>query len=414
MTPTSDVTATASPSDTASGGRDPASTAIPAWGRRMIVAFVLALASLLLLYLAINVPGAWFPSAQLLQWSARDVAVTRGTGTLVQNELVITATDANNSAVLSLTANFRASDYPGIAWWAIDVPDTADVRLLWRNDYSPQKLNYAQVRVESGRLLPVDVHADPAWIGRVTGLALVMRATLAQPIRVFGVVAKPMGALELLGERAREWVALERWTGTSINTLAGGADIQGLPLPLLLGGVVALAGAGLWVLVRHRQQATIAAWAAMLATIFVFAWFLLDARWMINLARQAQVTSAQFGDKDSRGKHLVAEDAALYAFIEKARAALPPERVRIFVASDANYFRSRAAYHLYPNNVYADARRNVLPAPEQLRSGDWIVVYQRRGIQYDPAQQQLRWDGLTPVPAELKMTDAGAAVFRIK
>ncbi len=415
MTPAADMTGATPPANVITVGADRAAAERPAWGRRTAVAFVAALACLVLLYLVTHVPAAWFPSAQVLQWPARDLTITRGVGTLVQNELVVTATDASSSIVISLSASFRASDYPGIAWWAIDVPDAADVKLLWRSDYAPQKLNSAPIRVESGRLMPVEVHADPAWIGRVTGLALVIRTTaLAQPIRVFGVVAKPMGAAELLRDRAREWAALERWTGTSINTLAGGADIQGLPLPLLLGAAVALAGAGLWILLVYREHDTVASWTAVLVALFVVAWLLLDARWMVNLARQITITSAQFGDRDVRNKHLAADDGALYLFIEKARQVLPPARVRVFVASDANFFRSRAAYHLYPYNVYADPRRDVLPAPAQLRSGDWIVVYQRRGIQYDPAQQQLQWDGLPPVAAELKLNDAGGAVFRVK
>jgi hypothetical protein len=43
-----------------------------------------------------------------------------------------------------------------------------------------------------------------------------------------------------------------------------------------------------------------------------------------------------------------------------------------------------------------------------------MVVYQRRGVQYDAAQQRLRWEGGAPVSAELLLADAGAAVFRIR
>jgi hypothetical protein len=40
-------------------------------------------------------------------------------------------------------------------------------------------------------------------------------------------------------------------------------------------------------------------------------------------------------------------------------------------------------------------------------------VYQRRGVQYDAALQRLRWDGGVPVAAELVLTEAGAAMFRM-
>ena len=64
--------------------------------------------------------------------------------------------------------------------------------------------------------------------------------------------------------------------------------------------------------------------------------------------------------------------------------------------------------------MYADSFRNVIPAPEILRQGDWVVVYQRRGVQYDAGSRQLRWDGLAPVTADLKLTDSGAALFEIR
>jgi hypothetical protein len=35
-------------------------------------------------------------------------------------------------------------------------------------------------------------------------------------------------------------------------------------------------------------------------------------------------------------------------------------------------------------------------------------------MQYDAATHQLRWDGLAPVSADMKFSDAGAALFEIR
>jgi protein-S-isoprenylcysteine O-methyltransferase Ste14 len=377
-------------------------------------AFVIALCALLLAYLAASVPASWFPAATGITWTPRDLAVTRGSGTIEGNELLITALDGSGVALISLNSGFRASDYPAIAWAAIDVPEAAEVRLLWRSDYAPQKINSVPVEVESGRLLPSILAKNPAWLGRISGLALFIRTPLSQPLRIAGAEAKPMGAMGVLTDRGREWMAPERWSGTSINTVAGGADIQGLPLPLLIAASVALAAAILWTWRWARKRSTLAALPIAVGALFAAGWLLLDARWTTNLAGQAAATQARYGGKDWREKHVAAEDGPLFTFIEKVRKQLPATPVRIFVASDANYFRSRAAYHLYPNNVFADPYQNTLPAPTQLRKGDWVVVYQRRGIQYDAAAKQLRWDGLAPVAAEIRLTDAGAALFEIQ
>jgi hypothetical protein len=148
--------------------------------------------------------------------------------------------------------------------------------------------------------------------------------------------------------------------------------------------------------------------------MFAASWFVLDARWTWNLARQAQATIAQYGGKNWHDKHLAAEDAALFEFVDRARAELPATPARIFIASEAQYFRQRAAFHLYPHNVYASPQRNELPSPDRLKQGDWMLVYQRRGVQFDPSLGKLRWDGGAPVSAQMKLRGEGAALFLIQ
>jgi hypothetical protein len=267
--------------------------------------------------------------------------------------------------------------------------------------------------VASGRLLPASLASHPDWVGRITGLALTFRGPLPQPVRIRGVVAKPMGAVEIAGDRLREWLAFEGFTGTSINGITGGADVQNLPLPVLLAAAVALAALAWFGLARIRMRT--AALPAVLATLFVVAWLLQDARWVWDLVRQTQATAQRYAGRDFRARHLAAEDGALFAFIERVREKLPPEPARVFMVADAHYLRSRGAYHLYPHNVHFEPYRNVIPPNSRLRSGDYFVVYQRRGVQFDAGAQRLRWDGGEPVPAELLLVEpGGAALFRIR
>ena len=382
--------------------------------KQIIFAFLAALGTLLMVYLIASVPGSWFPSTPPLAWKASDLVVARGAGTVTDGALQVTATDSSGAAIVSLTTDFQAGAYPVVAWTAQDVPEKADIRLLWRSEYSPQTMHSVAVEVEAGHLRPSVLAGNPAWLGRILGLALVIRTPLPQPLRIAGLQAKPTGAIGVLADRGREWLTPERWSGTSINTVTGGADVQDLPLPLLLASAVALAAALVWGWKHVRRNTTVAILPAIVAGLFVTAWFLLDARWTMNLAGQAARTHEQYAGKDWRGKHAAAEDGPLFAFIEEVRGKLPSTPVRIFVASDAHYFRSRAAYHLYPYNVYADPYSNVLPPPDKLRAGDWVVVYQRRGIQYDASVNKLRWDGHAPLAAELRLSRPGAALFEIR
>jgi hypothetical protein len=149
-------------------------------------------------------------------------------------------------------------------------------------------------------------------------------------------------------------------------------------------------------------------------TIFIAAWVLSDLRWEWNLARQALATREQYGGKDWRAKHLAAEDGPLFESMDKVRTLLPPPPTRVFVVAESNYFRDRAAYHLYPHNVLFDPYRDTLPPSTSLRAGDYLVVYLRRGVQYDPSAQRLRFPDATTLAAELLLAERGAAVFAIK
>ena len=104
----------------------------------------------------------------------------------------------------------------------------------------------------------------------------------------------------------------------------------------------------------------------------------------------------------------------MFAFIEKVRAKLPAPPARVFMVADAHYFRDRGAYHLYPYNVYFDPWTNSMPPASAVRSGDYLVVYHSRGVQYDASQQRLRWEDSASIDAELLLFDSGAALFRIR
>jgi hypothetical protein len=315
---------------------------------------------------------------------------------------------------VAVVTDLRARDYAAITWDAHNLPADASAHFLWRSDYAPRKIFSMPVAVEAGKLLPVIVANDPGWLGHVTGIGLAVRGTLIQPFGISRVAAKPSGAFGVLQDRAREWLAFERWSGASINAVTGGDEVQSLPLPFLLAMAVVLAAAAILLKRRFRPAARDVDVGAAIAIMFLASWLVLDARWTLNLARQVQATVAQYGGKDWRGKHLAAEDAPLFEIIDRVRAELPATPVRVFVASEPDYFRERAAFHLYPHNVYAEPRRNELPPSERLKPGDWMLVYQRRNVQFDPTAGKLRWDGGTPISAQLKLRGEGAALFLIQ
>ena len=330
---------------------------------RLGAIFVAVLLGAWLVYLAFSVPGRWFTSAQALAWGPRDMQVTKGSGRIVAEELAVAPADASGLVVVSLRTGLKATEYAAVEWYAIDVPDHIDVSMLWRTDYKPEQLNSVPLSIVTGRLLPAVMQHHPAWMGNIQGLALAMKGPPSEPVRIRGVVAKPLSAAEVLRDRAREWFAFESWTGTSINTLTGGADLQDLPLPLAArgdprcrgtarrGGASPLAPRTL----SHRHVRL--RWRPSFPSRGSFS----TCAGPGNLVRQVDATADRFAGKSWVDKRLAVEDGPLFAFVQKAKGVMPSTPVRVFVAADSHYFRGRAAYHLYPHNAFFEARANAIP-----------------------------------------------------
>jgi len=378
--------------------------------RGALLLFAAAFALCLLAYLVASVPGSWFPRASTQVIGARAFTVNRGAATPDGDAIAITAADAAGLALVTATSDARSLDYPIVAWNGFGFPANADVRFLWRTDYAPNKLNSVAVPVVAGRLAPVTMASHPDWVGRVLGVALAIRGPIGEPVRVVGVALKPGGAFGQIADRVGEWSAFEPWSGTSINTITGGAEVQEVPLPTLLvvAGLVALA---VWVAFAWRRK-RLAAFPAAAAIIFLAAWVVLDAQWTLNLTRQAAATRTQYGGKDWRASHVAAEDGPLFTFVEKARAKIPAT-ARVFVVSDAAYFRGRAAYHLYPHNVLFDPFTDALPQASWLKPGDYVLVWHRRGVQFNADERKLRFGNGEPVAAEAVLTEPGAALLKV-
>jgi len=185
-------------------------------------------------YLAANVPAAWFPSASPKTFDAAQMAVSRGQVQLAQGALQLTPAGGDDAVVVVLRVDLRSTDFAGIEWHVSGLPVDADVRLIWRTSYQPERLNLATMTVDDGRLRPIVMSGDPAWIGTIVGMGLAVRGGLRAPIEVRSVTAKPLGALELARSRVGEWLAFEGWRATSVESLAGGAEVQDLPLPFVL------------------------------------------------------------------------------------------------------------------------------------------------------------------------------------
>lgn len=370
-------------------------------------------------YLALTASGPWFGGPPVRHWTSQELTAPRGTARPGEEGLSLLAPDATGTIVISLNANaaLRASAYPVIAWDVLNVPEDVEPTLLWYSDYKASRISTRALAIEGRRIAPADLAGDRDWIGTISGLALVLRGSFSEPMLVRGVSAKPMTPGQVATDRESEWLSYEPWNGASINTIAGGAYAQDLPLPVLLAAIV-IVGALLYAALAQWTPGLVGRFRpVVIAAGFLAAWLVLDARWQWNLARQAGSTIEQYAGKNWRERHLAADDGRLFAFIEDVRAKLPPPveaAPRVFMVADTHYFRDRGAYHLYPYNVYFDPAHDTIPPASTLRPGDYLVVYGHEALEYDAVREGLRWGANESVAAERLLGGPGAALYRIR
>ena len=76
----------------------------------------------------------------------------------------------------------------------------------------------------------------------------------------------------------------------------------------------------------------------------------------------------------------------------------------MIVAADADYFRGRGAFHLYPHNVFSTRPQRDACAPSSLRPGDYLSsISARWRIQILRSSGACSWTG-EPVSAELRLS----------
>lgn len=384
----------------------------PHWALLSVILFEIAALLVVLVYLIYATPGAWFTRATKQEWSGQNMSLNRGLGGIADNDLIVQAIDPSGLAIVSLTTSpFYASDYHQVIWQIFPYQPELEFTFVWHSSFKPGKVSSLALAQTPGGLLPAKLTDHPDWLGQISGVGLFVRGNLREPLAIQKLAIKPLSASELLVDRWREWVGTVPWTQVSINSVVGGGFMQNYPLPPLIALIAAIAVLMYWALCRIKAW-YLSLWT--IAGIAMTAWLIVDFRWVTELTRQINHTRQTFAGKDWREKKLASEDALLFAFIEQVRAKLPTTPVRIVMAAEDSYLRGRGAYHLYPHNVYFHPVERSLPQANQLKRGDYIAVYQRAGMQYDPAKQLLKWDGGEPIAAELLLIQDGSALFRVR
>ncbi|CAH1385746.1 hypothetical protein [Candidatus Nitrotoga sp. M5] len=377
--------------------------------REWIAAPLLLLASALILsviYLQQNWLGKWMSSAMPLNWNGAELTLNKGQGYSEQNKLVIKKLTNQGIAVATLsTPTFQAEDYSAFSLSVSGATPGVEMEFLWRT--AENRVFVRPLIWAAKTLQPLEMAVDKNWRGQIIDLAIVVKGTLTAPLLVNEVSLGPVSLPTALTNMLKKWFTLDRWQGTSIHFLDGDAIDKKINPVLAIAAIILVALVlNLILAIAKIMPLNV----AMVWGMLFIGWFILDVRWQANLFQQLALTHQQFAGKSWEEKHLVAEDNALFDFIRNVKAKLPTTTGRILYFSDEAYSRGKGAYHFYPQNVLA---RSDLPPASQLKTGDYIALFAKKGVKYDPSQQLLIWGDGQSLKADLLLFAKGNALFKV-
>lgn len=362
---------------------------------------------LLFAYFQYNWPGKLTSVAQTLSWSGEALTLGKGRGHVEQNKLVIEELKKQDVAVVMLpTLALRAEDYVYVNWTVTNVPPDVELELLWRT--ADNRAFMRPALLTSGSVASLRVTEDENWRGQIVSLALVVKGPLAAPIAISGVTLEPASYQGVLLHKIKRWLEFEPWQGTSINFVGGNATEQSTPPVWVVAMIILLALIPYLILVKIKIQPMN---IAVVWGVVFLGWFVLDARWQLNLFRQTYLTYQQLAGKSWEDKHLAADDGPLFNFMQQIKAKLQPTQSRVFLFADDEYTYRRGAYHLLPLNVFS--RRDLLAAG-QFKSGDFIVIIGKDEVEYDPPSHLLKWGSQQQLKADLLLLAANNVLLRVQ
>src|SRR5689334_22790617 len=342
-----------------------------------------------------------------------EVAAVQGTGRKDGQAFVLEAPGPEGIAVLTAKlAPFRAQDFSRVEWSIFSAQAPPELAVVWRTREHPKRNYTKRLRWLMSGAAPLELSAEDGWSGTITGVGLLVGPGLTMPLRVGTLRIASHSATVTAAEWLRQWTEPHPLRGYSVNFPFDAERAHDLPALTAVAGAEALA-IGLYLLLARWRG-----WPRdrrVLWGVFVGGWLLLDLRWQANLWREARERGLRFAGKTTAEMHLAADDAALYQLIEKMKGALPATPSRVFLYCDNDNLCVRAAFMLYPQNVYrAFHWRRTLPAPEEMHAGDHVLLVYSRTLGYDPEHHAVVWSDGRTKPADEVLLEPGALLLRVR
>jgi hypothetical protein len=343
--------------------------------------------------------------------------IVRGNAQRTGDAMVIEALAADRAVIVSA----RLSPSPAEAYarveWQIETNEQhpAELTLLWATREQPGRTFSKSIDWHGERSVRVTPTANEGWRGSIIGVGLAVRGPSTAPLALRGVTLAGNSLVTGLKDLATQWLTFYPFRGITITLPFDEEREQTLPLVPATAIAIVLAVGALAFVGRKRTPRLD---ARVVWTLVLVGWLVVDLRWQGNLGWQLRETARRYAGKSVEEKYLALDDRELYTLIRDVRAVLPPPPARVLFLADDYALRTRGSYFFYPHNVYHDLARvdaPPAPSPEQLRAGDYIVLFLTRQLAYDPQGKALVWpDGRRKAVDEVRFEDKAPLVLRIR
>lgn len=291
---------------------------------------------------------------------------------------------------------FEAGRYPVLHYHAEGWSPGLKIALYWRSTASPDTTRFIELPQTLLPATTLTLEHDPWWKGRITHLGFLLLGGIPEnPVIIREVAFSSPTRANRIGAILSDWTTLQKWSMSSINSMADAAPHSRLS-PTLAGaswaGLALLIYAG-WFLGRLRGKSGFCMAGGLLLLVMI-PWLMLHARWQLNLWEQLRETRQLYSGKSQEEKHQLAEDADIYRYANHLKNDLLPQapaRIIILRKNFRDHMRLKMQYYLLPHNSY---NYDSFPQAAYLHDGDYILALGPiPGLHFIPGTNRLEWTG---------------------
>lgn len=334
--------------------------------RKGVIAFLV-----FLLALAVPLVSAGLFGTASLPLDAGRAAAMVGELEILEDGMALRL-DSKGAALLRFDLN--GEDPTRLPFFRFELAENAAVnRLLFfgRSVSSAEPFTLGVAEGTGARAVAPYFGGDGRWTSDVIELFVGIEGRPGASIRIDRATLGGATPASWLGNLRWGLAKPEQWTLRSVNVaVPGNLDL------VFLGPVAALSllVAGLSVPVLFAAFAARASALPVLALIFLAGWLVLDLTWFRQQLHNAHAGVVAATMHEKRLGLPLDHATALSRFAGRVDDAVPAGASQRILVGSADEFRGmRAAYHLYPRNVYWERGRE-LPSPAYLKKGDFLLI----------------------------------------